>query len=78
MAQDAGQGSFEENITKLEGVLKKLEDENTPLEEAFDLYKEGMETLKTCREKISLVEQKVKELKDSGDLVDFKLPKKED
>ena len=71
MAAKGKQVSFEENMRKLEETLEQLEDEETPLEEAFELYKKGMETLKKCRDEIDLVEKKVLELKADGEVTEF-------
>jgi len=74
----AKKAGFEENMKKLQETIEKLEDEKTPLEEAFELYKEGMVLLKTCGDEIDLVEKKVKELKDNGEVEDFELPKRDE
>ena len=48
--------------------VKKLDlpDDNIPLEESFELYKEGMDMLKHCREVIDDVEKKVIMLSENG------------
>ena len=55
--------SFEESITKLESITNKLEAGNIPLEEALDLFQEGIELSKFCEKKLTEVEQKIEILK---------------
>jgi len=51
--------SFEQALTKLEEVVKQLENKNISLDEAVKLYNEGLELSKICYE----------ELKDSEKLI---------
>ena len=55
--------SFEESITILESITNKLEAGNIPLEEALDLFQEGIELSKFCEKKLTEVEQKIEILK---------------
>jgi len=55
--------SFEESITKLESITNKLEAGNLPLEEALDLFQEGIGLSKFCEKKLTEVEQKIEILK---------------
>ena len=75
MAKSEKKASFEENMAKLEETLEKLEQKDTPLEEAFELYKQGMETLKKCNDEIDLVEKKVLELKANGEVSEYNVSK---
>ena len=52
--------TFEEGITKLEEITKNLETGELPLDEQFRLYKEGVELVKQCSEKLDTVEKEVK------------------
>lgn len=58
-AKDIKGFSLEESFDKIDEIMEKLQDDNIPLEESFDLYKEGMDMLKHCREVIDDVEKKV-------------------
>ena len=58
-AKDIKGFSLEESFDKIDEIMEKLQDDNIPLEESFDLYKEGMDMLKYCREVIDDVEKKV-------------------
>ncbi len=42
--------TFEKALTKLEEVVKKLENKQIPLDEAVKLYNEGLELSKVCYE----------------------------
>ena len=44
--------SFEENLEKLEPIVKKLETGEVPLDEAIDNFNEAMKLAKTCDEKL--------------------------
>ena len=54
--------TLEETFKKLDEVMEKLSDDTLPLEESFNLYKEGMGLLDTCKKVIEDVEKKVSEL----------------
>ncbi len=63
--------TLEENFKKLEEMIKKMEDDELPLEESFKLYSEGMGILKKCNEEIDRVEKKVLSLNDKGETDEF-------
>lgn len=66
--------SFEENLEKLESIVKKLETGEAPLDEAIDNFNEAMKLAKTCDEKLKNAEEAITKLvKDNGDVVDFKV-----
>mgnify|MGYP001287657019 CR=1 FL=1 len=48
--------TFEEAMEKLEVIVEKLEEGDVPLEEAINIYKEGMELSKLCHDKLKKVE----------------------
>ncbi len=56
--------SFEEQLKKLEELVKELESKDITLDDAIKKYKEGIELSKSCYEKIkeaeSLVIQEIK------------------
>ena len=56
--------NFEEALSKLEEINNKLERNSVPLEEAIDLYSEGMELIKLCKEKLDEAEGKIKKITD--------------
>ena len=63
--------TIEETFQSIENTLEKLRDEEMSLEDSFQLYKEGMEMLKSCADKIDLVEKQVQELNGEGELHEF-------
>ncbi|MDY0138777.1 MAG: exodeoxyribonuclease VII small subunit [Candidatus Izemoplasmatales bacterium] len=64
--------SFEENLDKLEVLVKKLESGENSLDEAVNLYKEGIALAKLCHEELKNAEEVIVKLMDSEELVDFK------
>lgn len=62
---------LEETFMQLEQVIEDLEGQDVSLEEAFELYKNGIGLLKSCKEKIDEVEKKVLVLNEVGDLDEF-------
>jgi exodeoxyribonuclease VII small subunit len=69
MAEDSNDERFENQLEKLEDIVARLEDEGVGLEEALDLFENGMELVKTCRARLEKVEQRVAKLleTDSGE-----------
>ena len=50
-ASDSGQ-SLEQSMQALSDIVARMEKGGLPLEETFGLYKEGMELLKQCRDRL--------------------------
>ena len=63
--------SLEENFGRLEEIIGKLEEEDIPLEKAFETYCEGMHLLAQCNEQIDRVEKQVLKLNAEGLLEEF-------
>lgn len=63
--------TLEESFVRLDELVEKLEDRDVPLEESFRIYKEGMDLLKKCSEKIDLVEKKMQQINADGQLEEF-------
>ena len=61
---------FEEALKKLEEVVARLESGECSLEEALELYAQGVEMLKSCTVELKAAEQKV-ELLSQGELKPF-------
>ena len=53
---------FEEALSKLEGMIRKLEEGNLPLDESISIFEEGMGLAKVCEEKLGEAEGKVEML----------------
>ncbi|MFZ5898557.1 MAG: exodeoxyribonuclease VII small subunit [Bacillota bacterium] len=60
-----GDLSFEEAIIRLEEIVHRLEDGRLPLEEALDLYAEGVTLARHCRSILDNAEQRVRFLSSS-------------
>ena len=54
--------TFEQAIDKLEGILKKLENEDTPLDQMVELYEKANKLADICRSKLKAADKKMAEL----------------
>ena len=59
--------TYEEAIDKLEIIISQLENTDTPLENAIQLYKTGIELATFCNEKLVAIEGQVAILKKESD-----------
>lgn len=74
MAKEEKELSFEENLEKLEKIVKDLENGNIPLDDAIKNFNEAMLVAKKCDEKLKKAELEVnKILNKDGELEDFKI-----
>ena len=62
---------LEEMFTELDLLAGKLEDRETSLEDSFRLYRQCMELLKLCSEKLDTVEKKMLHLNEDGTFSEF-------
>ena len=62
--------TLEDAFKVIDTTLEELSGE-IPLERSFELYKQGMEVLKHCDEKLTAVEGQVKVLGEDGELNEF-------
>lgn len=58
--------TIEEALDELEQLIEKMEDRDSSLEETFACYEAGMKLVKTCSEKMDLVEKKIQILSEEG------------
>ncbi len=58
--------SFEEALTELESLVKKLEDGKLPLEEAVSAYERGTVLKSYCEEKLSSAKTKIDQINASS------------
>ena len=63
--------TLEELFLKLDEVVEKLEEGETTLEDSFLLYQQGMKMLKSCNDKIDMVEKQVQVLEENGEVHEF-------
>lgn len=59
---DSSDERFEDQLEKLEEIVASLEDETVGLEEALELFEDGMKLAKSCRARLEEVEQRVQQL----------------
>ncbi|MCK4306746.1 exodeoxyribonuclease VII small subunit [candidate division WOR-3 bacterium] len=76
------QMKFEEALKRIEEIVGKLEQGDVSLDDSLKLYEEGQSLIKFCREKLTKVEEKVRELvhTEKGDfkLKDTRIEKSEE
>lgn len=63
--------SFEKDLKRLEEISALLEDESVDLEEALNLYEEGIKLSRSCISALKNAELKISELKKKLDELDF-------
>ena len=63
--------TLEEAFTELDGLAEKLEDRETSLEDSFRFYRQGIELLKFCSEKLDTVEKKMLQINEDGTFSEF-------
>lgn len=59
--------TLEASFQELDGIIEKLENQETSLDNSFKLYHQGIELLKTCNESIDKVEKQIIILNESGE-----------
>lgn len=58
--------TFEEALKELEETVKKLESNETGLEEAMELFEKGVALTKNCRKLLDEAQLKVKKVTEEG------------
>lgn len=53
---------YEEMITELKEIVKKIEDSETSLDEMVSLYEQGISIVRLCEERLSDAEMKISKL----------------
>ena len=62
MEDEESKLTFEAAIEKLEGILKKLENEDTPLDQMVELYEKANKLADICKSKLKAADKKMAEL----------------
>lgn len=57
---------FEEALAQLEGIVKQLEENDVPLEQALQKYQQGIELSNLCQKKLQAAEQTVAKVIDAN------------
>lgn len=66
--------NFEDSLTNLEEIVKKLETGEVPLDDAITEFNKAMELAKACDEKLKNAEEAITKLvKENNDVVDFQV-----
>lgn len=60
-------GEFEQALKRLEEVVKELERGELPLEEALELFEEGVRMSRLCTERLTAAKEKLQQLVRSED-----------
>lgn len=64
--------TFEEAMEQLEDVVNKLEEGDVPLEEAINMFHEGMKLSKYCNDRLKQVDKQMAEvLTEDGEIKPF-------
>lgn len=78
MTEEKKEQTFEEAMEKLEVIVKKLEENDVPLEEAINLFQEGMTLSKVCHQRLQVVEDKMDQILDNnGEVKPFNIQEEE-
>ncbi|MFW6388771.1 MAG: exodeoxyribonuclease VII small subunit [Desulfohalobiaceae bacterium] len=56
---DQEETSFEEKLARLQEIVRKLENQDLPLEEGLALFKEGSELATSCRQNLEQARHKI-------------------
>lgn len=67
--------NFEENIKKLESIVRELESGNVALDDAMDKFNEAFKISKECDKRLKEVSESLnKVLNEKGELEEFEIP----
>lgn len=69
--KDENQMTLEDRFTAIEEILDKMEEENIPLDESFELYKSGLEQVKAANAMLDTMEKEMMILNEQGELEEF-------
>lgn len=60
---NAGSESFEQALSRLEEIVRKLDDPEVRIEESVELYQEGLRLSRICSERLETVSQKIEQIR---------------
>jgi len=63
---------FEDALEKLEGIVKKMESGDLPLDEALKTFEEGIKLIRFCQDKLDDAERRAEILLDKEDSLQVK------
>ncbi|WP_434776990.1 exodeoxyribonuclease VII small subunit [Neisseria sp. Ec49-e6-T10] len=70
MSKNTEPKTFEEAMTQLEQITASMQNNDLPLEQALNAYKEGGKLIQFCQKRLSEVEEQLK-MFDGNKLVDL-------
>ncbi|TQQ84654.1 exodeoxyribonuclease VII small subunit [Peptacetobacter hominis] len=73
---DIDKMSYEEAYLELENILRALEDRNTGLDKALEMYEEGIALYRRCNMLLNEAELKIKKFNEEGIEEDFNIENK--
>lgn len=73
---DIDKMSYEEAYLELENILRALEDRNTGLDKALEMYEEGIALYRRCNKLLNEAELKIKKFNEEGIEEDFNIENK--
>ena len=59
---------FEAAVAELEGIVKKLEEGDLPLEKSLELYERGVQLSRFCHARLEEAERRIEVLDERGEL----------
>jgi exodeoxyribonuclease VII small subunit len=59
---------FEAAIAELEGIVKKLEEGDLPLEKSLELYERGVQLSRFCHSRLEEAERRIEVVNERGEL----------
>jgi len=59
--------SLQEDLARLEAIVRALEANDLDLDRALALFEEGVERLRTARERLSAAELRLRQLREAAD-----------
>lgn len=69
--------TYEQAMSELEEIVKKLESNETSLDDSMDLFERGVALTKICNTKIKGIEEKMAKILINGQLEDIKVDNNE-
>ena len=58
--------SFEQALRELEGVVRRLESGDVPLDESIDLYERGEQLRKACQKRLDAAQARIEKIVTDG------------
>ena len=62
-SRNTGTESFEQALSRLEEIVRKLDDPEVRIEESVELYQEGLRLSRICTERLETVSQKIEQIR---------------